>query len=143
MYDRGEFGKTSTDDGIVNVTHADGEVSIIFGSEADEISALRAEIEGAERSIHIMSFVFRWRNWPRRSASGGARRCQSAGHLREAQQHCELEPVASAALRRRRNAAGWQPLHVHHKVIIIDERTVITGSFNFSGNAARNNDETS
>lgn len=30
---------------------------------------------------------------------------------------------------------------MHHKVIIIDDRTVITGSFNFSRNANRKNDE--
>ena len=30
---------------------------------------------------------------------------------------------------------------MHHKVIIIDDRIVITGSFNFSKNANRSNDE--
>ena len=30
---------------------------------------------------------------------------------------------------------------LHHKVIIIDEDTVITGSFNFSRSAAKSNDE--
>ncbi|MEL7432950.1 MAG: phospholipase D-like domain-containing protein, partial [Chloroflexota bacterium] len=30
---------------------------------------------------------------------------------------------------------------MHHKVFIVDETTVITGSFNFSSNASRSNDE--
>ena len=30
---------------------------------------------------------------------------------------------------------------MHHKVIIIDDHTVITGSFNFSRSAEKNNDE--
>jgi phosphatidylserine/phosphatidylglycerophosphate/cardiolipin synthase-like enzyme len=30
---------------------------------------------------------------------------------------------------------------MHHKVIVIDEEIVITGSYNFSKNASRNNDE--
>ena len=30
---------------------------------------------------------------------------------------------------------------MHHKVIIIDDRTVITGSYNFTGSAERDNDE--
>ena len=30
---------------------------------------------------------------------------------------------------------------LHHKVIIIDDDTVITGSFNFSNSAAKDNDE--
>jgi phosphatidylserine/phosphatidylglycerophosphate/cardiolipin synthase-like enzyme len=33
------------------------------------------------------------------------------------------------------------PKNMHHKVIIIDERIVITGSYNFSKNASRRNDE--
>jgi phosphatidylserine/phosphatidylglycerophosphate/cardiolipin synthase-like enzyme len=33
------------------------------------------------------------------------------------------------------------PKNMHHKVIIIDERIVITGSYNFSRNASRRNDE--
>jgi phosphatidylserine/phosphatidylglycerophosphate/cardiolipin synthase-like enzyme len=30
---------------------------------------------------------------------------------------------------------------LHHKIIIIDDRTVITGSYNFTGSAERDNDE--
>ena len=30
---------------------------------------------------------------------------------------------------------------LHHKVIVIDARTVITGSYNFTSSAARDNDE--
>jgi DNA uptake protein ComE-like DNA-binding protein len=33
------------------------------------------------------------------------------------------------------------PWAMHHKVLIIDDRTVATGSFNFSRNAAQTNDE--
>jgi phosphatidylserine/phosphatidylglycerophosphate/cardiolipin synthase-like enzyme len=33
------------------------------------------------------------------------------------------------------------PYIMHHKVIVIDERTVLVGSFNFTANADRNNDE--
>jgi phosphatidylserine/phosphatidylglycerophosphate/cardiolipin synthase-like enzyme len=33
------------------------------------------------------------------------------------------------------------PRGMHHKVILIDERIVITGSYNFSNNAKTRNDE--
>ncbi|PJF26508.1 MAG: phospholipase, partial [Phototrophicales bacterium] len=33
------------------------------------------------------------------------------------------------------------PFTLHHKVFIVDETTVITGSFNISSNATRSNDE--
>jgi phosphatidylserine/phosphatidylglycerophosphate/cardiolipin synthase-like enzyme len=33
------------------------------------------------------------------------------------------------------------PRNMHHKVLIIDERILVTGSYNFSTNAAERNDE--
>ena len=142
MFDRGEFGTRSRDDGIVNFTGSDGEVSLIFASEADEISALKAEIAGAARSIHIMTFVF------------------SLEELAEAilLQAAQKDLVVRGIFEKRNSSASWSqlpalycagaemrqdgnPYTLHHKVIIIDERTVITGSFNFSNSAARKNDE--
>lgn len=142
MFDRGEFGTRSTDDGIVRFRHADGEVSLIFGPEADEVSALRAEIARAARSIHIMTFVF------------------SLEELAEAilLQAAQADLVVRGIFEKRNSTASWSQLPalhcagaeirqdgnryaLHHKVIIIDEHTVITGSFNFSNSAAKRNDE--
>ena len=58
MFERAEFGIRSTHDGVMQFDHADGEISIIFAPEADEIGALIAEIEDAARSIRFMTFVF-------------------------------------------------------------------------------------
>ncbi|MCY3864645.1 MAG: phospholipase D-like domain-containing protein [Chloroflexi bacterium] len=142
MFERGEFGTRSTDDGIVRFSHADGEVSLIFASEADEVSGLRAEIARAARSIHIMTFVF------------------SLEELAEAilLQAAQADLVLRGVFEKRNSTASWSQmpaLHcagaeirqdgnrytLHHKVIIIDEHTVITGSFNFSNSAAKRNDE--
>ena len=142
MFERGEFGTRSKDDGIVRFGHADGDVSLIFGSEADEVSALRAEIARAARSIHIMTFVF------------------SLEELAEAilLQAAQADLVVRGIFEKRNSTASWSQLPalhcagaeirqdgnrytLHHKVIIIDENTVITGSFNFSNSAAKRNDE--
>ena len=37
--------------------------------------------------------------------------------------------------------ADGNPYMMHHKVIVIDEAIVVTGSYNFSKSAAENNDE--
>ena len=142
MFTRGEFGSRSRDEGIVNITYMGSEISLIFGAEADEVGALRAAIADAERSIHFMTFVF------------SLEELAESILLRAA-----LEDVVVRGVFEKRNStSSWSqlpslhcagadmrqdgnPYTLHHKVIIIDEYTVITGSFNFSRNAAKANDE--
>ena len=142
MFERAEFGTTSSDDGLVRFALGEGEVSLVFGAEADEAGALLAEIERAAASIHIMTFVF------------SLEELAEAMLLRAARNDVKLQGV----FEKRNSVASWSqlpalhcagaemrqdgnPYAMHHKVIIIDGRTVITGSFNFSKNAARGNDE--
>ncbi len=142
MFERGEFGKRSSDEGLVTLEHGAGEISILFGSEGNEIDALRAEIKRAQRSIRFMTFVF------------------SLEELAEAMllQAAKAEATIEGVFEKRNSTASWSQLPalhcngaavrqdgnryvLHHKVIIIDENTVITGSFNFSRSAAERNDE--
>lgn len=142
MFERAEFGITSSDDGIVQFDHAGGEVSIVFAPEADETSALVAEIIGAVQSIRFMTFVF------------------SLDELAEAMlsQAASRDVTVEGVFEKRNSTASWSQLPalycagaavrqdgnryvLHHKVIIIDDHTVITGSFNFSRSAEKNNDE--
>ena len=142
MFERGEFGKRSSDDGLVTLEHGAGEISILFGSEGNEIDALRAEIKRAQRSIRFMTFVF------------------SLEELAEAMllQAAKAGATIEGVFEKRNSTASWSQLPalhcngaavrqdgnryvLHHKVIIIDEDTVITGSFNFSRSAAERNDE--
>ena len=119
MFDRGEFGTRSRDDGIVNFTGADGEVSLIFAAEADEISALKAEIAGAARSIHIMTFVFSLEEWRRRFCCSGARSPCRPSIFEKRNSNHKMEPTAALQLRGAEMRPGWQPLSLHHKVIIM------------------------
>lgn len=142
MFERAEFGVRSTDDGIAQFDHAGGDVSIIFAPEADELSALIAEIKGARQSIRFMTFVF------------------SLDELAEAMlsQSASRGITVEGVFENRNSLASWSQLPalhcagasvrqdgnryvLHHKVIIIDDHTVITGSFNFSRSAESRNDE--
>ncbi len=142
MFRRAEFGVTSTDDGIAKFAVSGGEVSILFAPEAEEISALKAEIEAAARSIRIMTFVFSLEELAEafllQAARHGVRvegvferRNSLASWSRLPALHC-----AGAAMRQDGNRYT-----LHHKVIIIDDHTVITGSFNYSRSATERNDE--
>ena len=142
MFLRGEFGVRSTDDGLRSFALGTGEVSVIFGAESDEISALLTEIASARSSIHFMTFVFSLEEL-------------ALAMLRQTEEH---DVRVRGIFERRSSLADWSVLpelycagaevrqdgnanYLHHKVIIIDEGTVIAGSFNFSGSAARSNDE--
>ncbi len=142
MFNRGEFGARSRDDGIIAFAFGDGSVSILFAPEGDEIGAIAAEIARAERSIRFMVFVF------------------SLEELAQAMLNQAANPAVTVAgiFEERNSKASWSQmpaLHcagalvrqdgnrylLHHKVIIIDDDTVITGSFNFSRSATKSNDE--
>jgi len=145
MFERGEFGVRSSDDGIVSFALGAGEFSIIFAPEADEVSLLKAEIEAAARSIHLMTFVFSLEEL-------------AAAILKQADNQSAGDFIVRGVFERRNSTASWSqlpslhcagadmrrdgsPFVMHHKVIIIDEHTVITGSFNYSRSAAERNDE--
>lgn len=142
MFERGEFGTRSSDDGIVSFRQGESELSIIFAAEGDEIGALKAELEGATRSIHIMAFVFSLEELAEAILLGAAHRdlvVQGLFEKRNSTASWSQLPAlhcAGAAMRQDGNRYA-----LHHKVIIIDEGTVITGSFNFSRSAAQSNDE--
>ena len=136
-----EFGTRSSNDGIVSFSQNGTDTRIIFAAEADEIPALAAEIKKAKESIRLMVFVF------------------SLDELAESILEVMAADVRVQGIFEKRNStASWSQmprLHcagaqmrqdgnrytLHHKVFIIDDHTVITGSFNFSNNAAKSNDE--
>lgn len=141
MFNDHEFGSRSTDQGLVSFTQGETEVTILFASEADEAPVLIETIQTAQSNIRIMTFVF------------------SADSLGQAVADMIPEGVTVQGVFENRNStANWSELPLlycsggemrqdgnrytlHHKVFIIDDHTVVTGSFNYSDNALSNNDE--
>ena len=112
-----------------------------FSPESDTISPLLKEIRAAEKAIHFMAFSFT------HDAIGGAMRDRFASgievrgvfegrqtHNPYSEYKAMKEAGLSVVLDKNRGA-------MHHKVIVIDDGTVITGSYNFSKNAEKNNSE--
>lgn len=142
MFEKGQFGPTK-DPAIPNpvVTVAGTRIETCFASESRCADRIVATIGQSQRSVRFLAFSF------------------------------TSDPIAQAMLDRRANGvalsgifettgsdtafseygklkkAGVEvytdgnPYVMHHKVIIIDERIVIFGSFNFSDNANTQNDE--
>lgn len=136
-----EFGPTSTDDGLITFSEGDTTVSILFASEGNVIEAVANAVREADSDVRFMTFVFS-------SDSLGEAMIEAIGRGVNVQ----------GVFENRNSTASWSmlpPVHcagghvrqdgnryvLHHKVIIIDDDTVVTGSFNFSGNASQSNDE--
>ena len=126
------------------ITLNDGtKINTYFAPENDTITPLLKEIKAAEESIHFMAFSFT------HDKLGEAMREQfksgisvdgifDANQKKSNKGYSEYDSMDKAGLSVRLDN---EPGAMHHKVIIIDGETVITGSYNFSKNAETRNSE--
>ncbi len=124
------------------VTLSDGtQIFTYFSPDNDIRSSLLKEIGSAKKSIHFMAFSFT------QDALGSAMRdrfesgIDVRGVFEKRQvddRYSEYNAMKQAGLR---VALDKNRGAMHHKVIVIDKETVITGSYNFSKNAEERNSE--
>ena len=138
-----EFGKKSDK----NIPHPqvtlsdDTQVFTYFAPENDTISALLDEINSAKQSIYFMAFVFTHHELGKKIRERFENEIkvegvfESLGSGREFSQYKLMDEAGIRVFK------DTNPAMMHHKVMIIDEKTVITGSYNFSESAADDNCE--
>jgi phosphatidylserine/phosphatidylglycerophosphate/cardiolipin synthase-like enzyme len=147
MHERHKFGGLPDKSARIPnpvVTLADGTRLENYFSTHDHIAAkLTEKIKAAQARIHFLAFSFTHK------AMGNAMLARAAAGV-EVQGVFEKSQAASGyseytAMR----AAGGRvsvfldanPRNMHHKVLILDDETVVAGSFNFSDGADKQNDE--
>lgn len=142
MWTEDEFGISSTstvDEQRVSV--GETVIQVLFAAEDDVATRLTSLIEEAESHIRFMAFSFT------QDEMGQAllERAKAGVDIRgifetrgSETQYSELPSLycADVPVRQDGNARTF-----HHKVMVIDEKTLVTGSFNFSANANKSNDE--
>lgn len=142
MYVLNQYGKSSDIDiQFPLIILKDGtEIRTYFSPENDTITPLLEEIESAQKSIHFMAFSFT------HDKLGNAMRerykqgvvvkgvFDESGLNRYSEYQIMERDGLYVTVDRTRGA-------MHHKVIVIDEKTVITGSYNFSKSAETRNTE--
>ncbi len=142
MFESREFGKSANPHNpYPQVTLSDGTlISTYFSPENDTISPLLNEINSAEKSIYFMAFSFTHDN-----LGNAMRDCFNSGITVEGvfdenqiSKYSEYGPMKEIGMDVKIDETSGT---MHHTVIIIDEETVITGSYNFSRNAEINNSE--
>jgi phosphatidylserine/phosphatidylglycerophosphate/cardiolipin synthase-like enzyme len=141
MWD-GRFGPRSPSQAGQDVFDRNQRPFIIRFAPEDDPMADLVQLAGlAERSIHFMTFSFTHDElgavMRERAAAGVVVRGIFETFGSETI-YSEMTPLFCAGIDVRQDGNAGM---FHHKVIIIDEMVVVTGSLNFSDNAAGSNDE--
>ncbi len=123
------------------VTVSGTPVQVLFSPEDNVASHLLPVVENAKSSIRFMAFSFTDDKLGAAVASRAKAGVDVKGIFERRgseTQYSELPILfcAGVPVRQDGNAAN-----LHHKVFVIDNRTVIAGSYNFSSNADKNNNE--
>ena len=117
-------------------------VDVYFSPEDGVAAHILALIQGAQESIYFMAYSFTSNDLGDALRQRFADGLTVAGVMDDGQvtsnQGTEYDPFKQAGMDVRRDG---NPGLMHHKVIIIDRKIVITGSYNFSASAETNNDE--
>lgn len=121
---------------------ADGvPVRILFAPSGDVVNALIGELSKAKSQIRFMTFSFTHDavgNALLERANSGVTVSGVFETRGSETDSSELPRLFCVGIDARQDGNGYT---LHHKVFIIDDSTVVTGSFNISENATRSNDE--
>lgn len=138
----GEFGPSSSSTLGQQTATIDGvPVQVLFAAEDEAITRLIDLIEAAQRSIHFMAFSFT------HDALGAAMMARAeagvtvSGIFETRGSETEFSELGALFCAGYPVRQDGNPGTFHHKVIVIDGQTVVTGSLNFSDNANDSNDE--
>lgn len=137
-----QFGRRSLAANVGNFTQDGTQIEIYFAPENDVMALIIREVNQAQRSIRFAAFSFTdhdlgvaMLNRKEQAGVGVSGVFETTGSLTTSSEmtflYCAGVPVFQ----------DGNPGILHHKFIVIDNQTVVTGSFNFSSNAANNNDE--
>jgi len=142
MWVEGQHGPRSPSTAASQSTRIDGTpVQVLFAAEDEAIEALIPLVRGAEKSIRFMAFSF---THPDLGAAMLAQveaglEVQGIFEVRGSEtEYSQLAPLYCAGAPVRQDG---NPGTFHHKVLIIDDLVIVTGSLNFSENADDSNDE--
>jgi phosphatidylserine/phosphatidylglycerophosphate/cardiolipin synthase-like enzyme len=142
MWD-GKFGPTSPSTLDQQVTVVNGtQIVVIFTSEDPALeNAIVPIVKSATKSIRFLTFSFT--DYP--LADAMSQRAQAgvdiAGVFEKFGSETEASELRNLMCRKLPVRQDGNPGFLHDKLIVVDERIVITGSMNFSTNAEKSNDE--
>ncbi len=138
----GQFGPSSpanTPHPIINV--AGIKIEIYFAPEDHVMEKIVGRIGSARTSIHFMAFSFTADSLGEAMINALKRGVSVAGIFETRGADTQYSECPSLLQQGADVTLDGNPRTFHHKVIIIDGRIVILGSFNFTASADKENDE--
>lgn len=116
-------------------------IEVYFAPEDNVVQPMINAINMAQRNIRFMAFSFTLSDVGTAVAVRASAGVQVQGIFETTgseTRFSQLTPLFCRGLQVRQDGG---PFILHHKVFIIDDHTVVTGSFNFSSSATDSNDE--
>jgi phosphatidylserine/phosphatidylglycerophosphate/cardiolipin synthase-like enzyme len=142
MWD-GEFGPRSPSQLDEQIAMVNGSrIVVVFTSEDPALeNAIIPIVKSATKSIRFLTFSFT--DYPLADALSQRAKAgvDVAGVFETVGSETEAAELRTLMCRKVPVKQDGNPSFLHHKVIVVDERIVITGSMNFSTNAEESNDE--
>lgn len=143
MFESGQFGPGSpANTPYPRIRLGESVLETYFSPDDGAAARIAALIHSAQESIQFMAFSFTSDNLAQAIIARAAQGVRVQGVMETAQHKSnigdEYDRFTAAGLDIRLDGNSNQ---MHHKVIIIDRKIVITGSYNFTHNAENKNDE--
>jgi phosphatidylserine/phosphatidylglycerophosphate/cardiolipin synthase-like enzyme len=142
MWDDGSHGPKSPSTADLQSATVNGTpVQVFFAAEDEVIGRLLPWVENAQNNIKFMAFSFTHDDLGAAMLARAEAGVEVAGifETRSSEtEYSEMPRLYCAGVPVRQDG---NPGTFHHKVIILDDEVVITGSLNFSENADNSNDE--
>ena len=138
----GEFGPRSTSTVDQQSVVVDGsKIQVLFAAEDEVMDYILPYLADAQSSIRFMAFSFTYDLMEDVITDRYENGVDVMGVYEKtgsSTEYSELGDMYCSGMKVRRDGNGG---FLHHKVVVVDERIVITGSLNFSDNANDSNDE--
>jgi phosphatidylserine/phosphatidylglycerophosphate/cardiolipin synthase-like enzyme len=117
-------------------------IEVYFSPEDGTLSRLLELVSSAQETIYFMAFSFTSDDLSTALIEKAAQGVTVAGVMEESQYHfnrgSEYDRLRAGGVDVRLDG---NLQNMHHKVLIIDQQIVVTGSYNFSASAEERNDE--
>ena len=143
MFLADEFGSGSPAKTPYQTLTVDGtRLEVYFSPDDGALDRIVELVGDAQESVYFLAYSFTSDDLAEALTESGKQGVIVKGVFEqdqyESNEGTEFDNLRTAGFDIRLDA---NPRHMHHKVIIIDEAIVITGSYNFSANAEKRNDE--